>query len=185
MADLKKWFKDFQGKYNYSSQILHAVIGAIIIALIAEGMYMVDLPKSEFKYHLYDLHKSFGMLLLLLLFPRYILRIYNRQKFNIKIFTKYKLLLNKLNYWLSYFLMVTIPLSGWVMSSAGGHKVTFFGLFDFPAIVDKNKEIQHFAREFHEVSAGIMIAFILIHIALVMKNHFIDKNKMLRRMFSK
>jgi cytochrome b561 len=38
-------------------------------------------------------------------------------------------------------LMIAIPLSGWLMSSAKGFQTVWFGVLPIPDLLDKNKEL--------------------------------------------
>jgi cytochrome b561 len=40
---------------------------------------------------------------------------------------------------LLYLLILAQPISGWMMSSAANYPVTFFGLFEFPALLRPNE----------------------------------------------
>ena len=51
---------------------------------------------------------------------------------------------------LLYLLLLAQPLSGWMMSSAANYPVTFFGLFQFPALVGANHDLHEALEEVHE-----------------------------------
>ena len=56
-----------QEKYSLALRVLHWLTAVTIMGLLVIGFYMADIdPDAPNKYELYPLHKSFGMLALLL-----------------------------------------------------------------------------------------------------------------------
>ena len=81
-----------------------------------------------------------------------------------------------------YLLMFAIPLSGWLMSSAGGFTVNYFGVLPLPDLVDKNKALFEQLKEIHEILNFSLLGVVVIHIVAALKHHFMDKDATLRRM---
>ena len=61
-------------------------------------------------------------------------------------------LLAKLVHMALYLLMIGLPLLGWLMLSAAGKPIPFFGL-QLPALIGENKELAKQLKEIHEVAA--------------------------------
>ena len=78
--------------------------------------------------------------------------------------------------------MITLPLVGCLMSSAKGFSVNYFGLFELPDLVEKNKELGIFLKETHEILANILVGLVLIHVFATLKHQLIDKDGLLSRM---
>ena len=76
---------------------------------------------------------------------------------------------------LLYILMVLMPISGYVMSNAGGYPINFFGLGELPALVGKSKGLGDVAHEAHELMGFAMLALILLHMAGAIKHRLKDK----------
>ena len=88
-------------------------------------------------------------------------------------------------HWLLYALMILIPLSGWVFTSASPkrHPLEFFGLFPLPMFpVTQDKEVSHLVAERHEQLAWLMIALLVLHIGAALKHRFLDRDRTLDRM---
>lgn len=81
-----------------------------------------------------------------------------------------------------YLLMFAIPLVGWLMSSAKGYTVNYFGLFDLPDLVGKDKALGHQLKEVHELLANVLVALVGLHVLAALKHQFIDKDGLLGRM---
>ena len=82
-----------------------------------------------------------------------------------------------------YLLMFVIPLSGWLMSSASGFKVVYFGVIPLPDLLDKNKAVAEVLVEVHEILAFTLVALVVVHAAAAIKHQFIDHDGTLMRMF--
>ncbi|TVS92880.1 DUF4405 domain-containing protein, partial [Wolbachia pipientis] len=79
-----------------------------------------------------------------------------------------------------YALMVLMPLSGYVMSSASSKEIKYF--FHIPLLVNENKELASVANQLHSILAYFMILFIALHIIGALKHTFIDKQNIFKRM---
>lgn len=175
-------FKNTHKKYGPPAQFLHWLIGFGIIGMLALGFYMAGLERSPGKFELYGLHKSVGIVILALVILRVIWRFMNVSPAPLPHHKRWEVLLAKSVQGVLYLGMVILPLSGWVMSSAGGHPVRLFNMVTMPALVEKNKMVGEWASEIHEVTAYIMIVAIALHIAGALKHHVIDKDETLFRM---
>jgi len=80
-----------------------------------------------------------------------------------------------------YALMIGMPLGGWLILSAAGKPIPFFGL-ELPALVDANKALAGQIHEIHETFGAIGYWLIGIHSAAAVFHHFIAKDDTLRRM---
>jgi len=172
-------------KYALTSRILHWVMSILIIFLLGLGIYMTDFIDNESSNRLevYNLHKSLGMVVLILIFLRIINRLLTRTPpppFAISALEKK---LAKFGHFTLYFLMVTTPLSGYLMSSFAGYPVKLFAI-EIPSIFEANFKFAGFFTEAHELSAFSLLGFLVIHILAVIRHRFFDKpgNDVLNRM---
>lgn len=143
---------------------------------------MSDMEYSPLKGSVYGLHKAFGMTVLALVLLRIIWNILSARPHHLETHAPWEVYLSRLIHVLLYIGMIGMPLSGWVMSSAGDHPVTFFGLFNFPAIVPKNESLFESSKEIHEITGFALLASIGLHFAGAVKHHLIDRDSTLRRM---
>jgi cytochrome b561 len=85
---------------------------------------------------------------------------------------------------LLYVLLLAVPISGWLMSSASGFPVVYLGLVQLPDLVAKNKEQAETLKVVHFVLNKTMLALVALHVAAALKHHFVDRDNTLRRMWS-
>ncbi|MDD2872673.1 MAG: cytochrome b, partial [Azoarcus sp.] len=81
-----------------------------------------------------------------------------------------------------YVLMLAIPLTGWLMSSAKGFQTVWFGVVPLPDLLSRNAELGDLLQSVHEVLNLSMAALVVAHIGAALKHHFIDRDDILRRM---
>lgn len=175
--------KNTEHHYGAIAKIFHWVIGLAIIALLAVGIWMegLDVQEAPYKFEVYGLHKSFGIVVLVLLVGRLCWRVYSQSVKAHDNHQAWERHLAKFAHIMLYVTAFAMPLTGWAMSSAGGHGVSLFGL-DLPDIVPENRELGRFFNQTHGIIGYAMIALIGLHVAGALKHHFIDKDTTLKRM---
>ena len=170
-------------RYHIVSMVFHWLVAMIMIGLIIAGLIMVDMPKPD-KYVIYGWHKAFGIIVLALVVLRLGWRFYQPGP-PLPVTMKIgQVVASKITHFMLYVMMLLMPLAGWVMSSAGGHPVSVFGV-PIPAIVDKDKELNALAHDIHEYGSWVFIALILLHIGAALYHHFIQKDGLLWRIWPK
>lgn len=163
-------------RYSGISRALHWLSALLIFGLFAVGVYMTGLERADpSRGDIYGLHKSIGVLSLLLVIARLIwLRIATAPALPSVFNPKEQAVMKGLQAML-YVLMLLIPISGYVMSVSAGHPVSFFGLFEMPALLGESKAVAGFAHEAHEITAWGIIVIVALHVAGALKHRLKDK----------
>ena len=161
--------------------VIHWVIAILIIALLAQGIYMTRMALSPWQLTLFRWHKEIGMLVLMLAIFRLIWRFTNKAP-SLQALPFYEQLAARGVHWIFYFFMLLLPVSGWLLSSAAGIPVSFFGAFLFPDFLAPNEGNRLILTSLHEWLAYILIAVLCLHVAASLKHHFVNKDDILRRM---
>lgn len=172
--------KNTENEYGCVAKGFHWVIALLILGLIPLGLYMGGLM-PPFKYEVYDYHKSFGILVLLLAILRVVWRLLSPAPAHLPTHKPWEVMLAKGTHVLLYLGMIGIPLSGWMMSSAGGHPVALFGL-ELPALVSKGASIGKVAKEMHEILPFVLLGILALHVAGALKHKVVDKDTTMARM---
>lgn len=81
-----------------------------------------------------------------------------------------------------YFLILLFPISGILMSTYAGYPIKFWGFYQLPLFLEKNKEMGTFFYNIHEILGYITMGVIGVHIGAALKHHFISKDNILTRM---
>lgn len=167
-------------RYSRVAIALHWTIAVLIIANLTIGLLHESLLRGTI-----PLHKSIGMLVLVLSVGRLIWRLTHRPPPLPATVKGWEKGLAHAVHWVLYALMILIPLSGWVFTSASPkrHPLDFFGLFPLPMLpVAQDKSLSDMVAERHEQFAYLMIALLLLHIAAALKHRFADRDRTLDRM---
>lgn len=83
-----------------------------------------------------------------------------------------------------YIFMITMPFAGWLMLSAYGKPVPFFGL-ELPALMSENKELGKSIKEIHELVGELGYYLIGLHATAALVHHYIQKDDTLTRILPK
>ncbi len=169
--------------YGLVSKLLHWVIALSIIGLIWLGWYMVDLTYFD-KWYNQSLafHKAHGMLVLGLALVLFIWKIVSPSPAEVASMPSWQRVAAHAMHHILMLLMVAIPVSGYLISTSAGKPVSFFGLFDVPALFDKNEEVRDFAIDLHFYIAYGIGFLVLGHAGAAIKHQLIDRDGTLARM---
>lgn len=162
--------------------LLHWVIALLMIGLIILGLYMVSLPMNLHKLKYYGWHKEFGVLVLMLATVRLAWRFSNTTPLLPPQMPKWEQFAAHSMHYVFYGFMFALPITGWMLSSAAGFPVSFFGLFVLPDLISTNENSRHLLTEIHKWLAYGLIAAICGHVGAALQHHFINKDDILRRM---
>ena len=179
--------KDTQ-KFTTMTIFLHWLIGLTIIALIAVGLYMSE---NEV-WDLYPIHKSIGIILFVFILYRVIRRLMRGWPEPVSQYAKHEIILSKIIHWVLLIGTLMFPISGMMMSGAGGHGIAVFG-FELLAsnynaageAIALNPSLAEAGHETHEILGTVMMIAIALHIIGAWKHHLVDKDNTLKRMLGK
>ena len=168
-------------RYGIVSIALHWVMAAMIVGLYFLGRNIVELSYYDPAYKvLPTLHKTIGVLMFVLLLTRIIWMVINAKPN--PLVTDWQARAAQLVHHLLYVLMLIIPITGYMISTADGRPIDIYGLVSIPAIgfgIDKQEEV---AGNIHLWSANLLAAVVVLHLLAALKHHFINKDQTLVRM---
>jgi cytochrome b561 len=170
--------------YGSVSRTLHWLMALLIIGMLACGFLMGEFGRDEpLRPLLYNLHKSTGTLLLLLIALRVLWTLLNPKRLPLggKNIASQVARLVHLGL---YLLMIGLPLSGYLLVASGTSvkPFEFFGLFPLPKIAP-NDWLHEAAEGVHGNLPWLAMALIALHIAGGLKRHFIQRDGTLARMW--
>lgn len=178
--------KNTKQTYGAVSILIHWLMALIILGLYFLGSYIVDLSYYDPLYRtLPDLHRSFGVVIFVLLTLRLCWTLSNPKTLPVQSVSRIQIKLGKLVHNLLYLLMLVVPLTGYLISTADGRAIDVFGLIEVPALsfsIDKQEEI---AGDWHYWSSNLLIFLVLVHTLGALKHHFINRDQTLVRMLGK
>ena len=179
-------------RYGHVAMSLHWLIAAFVIVNIGFGLYMGELPRGDpTKFQLFALHKSIGLSVLALSVLRVLWRLVNPVPPSPAGLSPTLDFAGRAVHFLLYFLIVAIPLAGWLLVSVGsmGHPTPVFGLFgwpSFPILADMSRSVGHPYREIfgttHVWLAWSATVLVPIHILAALYHQFVLRDHLLARM---
>lgn len=168
-------------KYSTTAIVLHWLMALGLIALFAFGLYMTGLPFSPRKLQFYSWHKWAGVTLFALALARVLWRLAHEPPPLPSTISPRMRALAHAGHGLLYALMLAVPLSGWLMSSAKGTQTVLFGVLPLPDLLSRNKELGDLLGSLHWSLNMLLAAVVVGHVAAALKHHFIDKDDVLVR----
>jgi len=152
------------GRYTSTAQVLHWLTALLMFTALPLAWVMVSLKdNSPSRGLLFTLHKSVGLTILALAMMRIVWRAFYAPP-PLRQYGPWEAKFVLASHWLLYFAMIAMPVSGYLLSAAGGHPVTYFGLLTLPGLA-KNEPLSHAADWVHvAVGQWLVYALILAHL---------------------
>jgi cytochrome b561 len=169
------------GRYGGAAIALHWLTAVLIVANLMLGLSMVPLPIIPRKLQWYAWHKWIGITVFLLTCVRLGWR-WARPVPPPVAMPEWQRRAAAMSHALLYGLLLVIPVSGWLYSSATGVQVVYLGLVPLPDLVPKNKALAGVLRTVHITLNFTLFALVCVHTAAALKHHFVDRDPALTRM---
>ena len=169
-------------RYTRTAMSLHWLIALMLFGMFAFGLYMVELPLSPQKLKFYSYHKWAGVTVFLLVLARLAWRITHRPPALPAGMPAWQVKAAKAGHHLLYLLMVIVPLSGWLMSSAKGFQTVWFGVLPLPDLLAKDEALGEALLLTHRLLNWFFMLVVAGHVVAALKHHFIDRDGLLSRM---
>jgi len=168
-------------RYTTTAIGLHWIVVALIGAAWALGLTMVDLPLSPQKLKVYSWHKWIGVTIFLVALARLAWRAVHPAPAMPPSMPAWQIRAAAASHALLYALILAIPLSGWLFSSASGVPVVYLGLVQLPDLVGRDKALAGLLKQVHVVLNWTLFVTACIHVAAALKHHFVDRDDVLAR----
>jgi len=164
--------------YNVYSRWLHWIIAGLIIFMIFLGWRLDD--HDSLRLSRVNLHKSVGILILLLSIVRLAIRFMYKAPPEPPM-PAWQSWAAKSLHVLFYVAMIGMPLTGWAMVSSSARDIPFF-IFHWPHLPVPH-DSHEFFEFFHKLGAKILIyGMIPLHVAAALKHQFVDKDEVIEHM---
>lgn len=164
-------------RYDVVSQTLHWLTAPLILVLLVIGWLMVDMPLGLKRFDTVNLHKSLGVLVLVLTLMRLLYYLMMRPAAESP-----ANLLARIAHKLLYLCLLGMPLTGWLMSNAAGFGVTVYGTAELPVLLNENAELQAFFEQLHFWFSRGLCVLLAGHIGAVLWHAFWRKDEVWQRM---
>ena len=175
--------RDTKAGYGLATRLMHWLMAAAIVGMFALGVWMRTLDYYSPYYNLApDIHRSVGMLLLILLVLRFAWRVANERPDDHDL-SPFEAAASRVVHWGFYPLLLAVMVSGYLISTAKGEPIDVFGWLSVPSLV-QGEGLEDTAGLIHEVLAYVTIGLAAVHTIAALKHHLIDRSRILTRMWS-
>jgi cytochrome b561 len=168
-------------RFPLASRILHWGMAVLVLAMLLIGIGMVSTTGPDY-YRFLSVHRSIGILILVLVAIRLINRAINPPPPLPRDLPGWQKALATLSHWLLYGLMIVLPLIGWAMLSAGGYPIQVFGVVHLPAILPHDVALFAVLRTAHTVLAVLLFATFLAHLGAALFHGLVRRDGVLESM---
>lgn len=169
-------------RYRPASVALHWLVALLVVLAFPIGLYMHGLPLNPDKLRLYSYHKWIGVTVFALMLTRMGLRLSGSTPPWPAAMTAWERGAARATHVLLYALLLVIPVSGWLWSSALGFQTVWLGLVPLPDLVVRDKALAATFGGLHKLLNFSMIALLTLHVAAALRHHFILRDDVGRRM---
>jgi cytochrome b561 len=173
---------DEAARYGRVAIGLHWAVAAAIFCTFPLGLYMADLPLSPRKLQLVSYHKWIGITVLALACVRLAWRLTHRPPALPASVQVWQRRAAALAHGTLYGLIIAIPLTGWLYSSALGVPTLYFRLWQLPDVVGRDKALAEALKLAHQTLNFMLLAMVVVHVAAALKHQFVERDGLLLRM---
>lgn len=197
-------------RYGAVSQAFHWITAGLVIALLAIG-WVADVEADEPGNAAFVWHSSLGVLVFFLALARVVWRLFSPAPALPAAMRGSERVFARTVHVTLYALIFALPLSGWLVASAEGGSVSFFGIASLPqwepaggiappavrpqaGNAKRSREQAterasgaaeqrgEFWEDVHEALAYALAALAMLHVLAALKHHVIDRDNVLRSM---
>jgi len=175
-SELALTAKNESNRYGKVSRMLHWTIAILFISLIPMGIFASMIPEdTEYRNAYYVVHKTIGVTVFLLVIVRLIWnRLSRRPSLDSALTSREEKLAHRAHNTL-YFMMLAIPITGFMMTSYHGYE-TYFFFWEMQPLWEQS-EIYQLWGGFHKYLLPYLLYIVLgAHILGALKHQFIDKH---------
>lgn len=167
--------------YGSVTKWLHWIIALLVITLLAVGFFMDDITPDPTKFMVYNIHKLIGLTVLTLMLIRIVWTLGNKiPPLPGPVAGWERVLLNTVKI-LFYIVLVFMPLSGWIMTTAEGRAPHLFGLKLNAPGIPLDKHLADISSNIHAFLGWTILVLIGLHVAGALKHLIINKTNLYKR----
>ncbi len=155
--------------FGLVTRIIHWTMALAIIGMLALGTRLSDLQPGLANLWLYSLHKSIGLIILALVLIRIVWHRISPPPGPQGAPDAWSQRAARAAHLLLYVLLLVIPLSGWIASSASGLDVMLFDRWVVPPIAPVSEAWENAGWAVHRIATKLLMAVLLLHVAGALK----------------
>ena len=170
--------------YHPGLRTIHWLMAALIFAALPLGVWASLLPGGDaMRIKILFFHKSIGVTVFGLIALRIVWRLIVGAPAYAEPLGKLIHVASRAGHLALYALMIAMPVSGYVASTAGGRPVPWFEVLELPRLVAKDKSLAVAASWAHLMFAWMLAFALAAHVGAVVWHAMIRRDSVLTRMW--
>lgn len=176
-------------RYHPAQRLLHWLIAVLVIVTLPIGLTLGTLGFEgaretfglETTNGLYIAHKTIGVLMLVLMLLRVILRlIHGKPPYAVALARPQKIA-SEIVHGLLYVLLLAMPVIGWMATAAGGFPINFF-FWVLPPLIGENEALSGTLFLWHGIVGWTILGLVLVHVTGALYHWLIRRDGVMQRM---
>jgi cytochrome b561 len=170
--------------YHSGLRALHWLMAALIFTALPLGVWASQLQHgSKTRSEILFFHKSIGVTVLGLVVIRIVWRLVAGAPDYAEPLGRLVSVASRSGHLALYALMIAMPVSGYLTSTASGSPLPWFGLFSLPRLVAKDKSLAEATSWAHFIFAWTLAFVLAAHLVAVIWHAAIKRDTILTRMW--
>jgi cytochrome b561 len=169
-------------RFGLVAKTLHWLTLALLIGAFTLAVSMVNMPFSPRKLEFYSWHKWVGVTIFLVAVVRLAWRLANPVPQPPATTPSWQRRLAGLSHAALYAILIVMPVTGWIMSSALNLPVVYLGLVHIPSPFGVDRALGETMKIVHLSLAVALLLLVAIHALAALYHHLVLRDDVLRRM---
>ena len=170
--------------YTQTARVLHWLVAAMIVLQYVLANLAEASDSRIATLALLANHKSVGITILGLAIARLAWRVRYPAPGLPAGMARWQVIASHLSHWSLYALLIAMPLTGWMMSSASNYPVSWFSMIQLPDLVAASEARADVFETVHNTLAKVLAMLALLHVFAALKHALLDRDGLLARMSS-
>ena len=169
-------------RFGLVARTLHWLTLLLLIGSFTLAISMVNMPFSPRKLEFYSWHKWVGVTIFFLVLLRLGWRLANPVPQQPSGTPRWQHRLAGLSHAALYAILIVMPVTGWIMSSALNLPVVYLGLVHIPSPFGVDRALGETMKAVHLSLAVALLVLVTIHALAALYHHLVLRDDVLRRM---
>lgn len=171
--------------YASPAVFLHWTLAILITGMIGLGWYMMSIEEDPGSAWYFNLHKSIGLIIALLVLLRLVWRLGHKPTSLPASTQPWEVTASAASHFVLYASMIAMPIFGIMGSLLSKKDFLFFGL-PLPRVFEANHGFAEIFFTAHSITTWVLVGLISLHTLAALKHLVINKDAIFQRMwFSK
>jgi cytochrome b561 len=177
--------KNTKQAFGFIAKIFHWSIVLLVLIQYGTAFYkdlFVDSKDPLAGVLIAGNHKPFGIITLLVVFLAFMWHLKNPRVAFPSSMPRWEVLFATVIHKSLYLYLICMGLAGVLLNVFGGRGVTFWGFFEIPSVMEKQKELASFFYNTHVYLAFLGFGLVFLHFGGIIKQHLVRKDPVLQKM---